>query len=231
MKIGRIWTFLAAVMVVCGLAGGQAQASMITYSLGTAFTGQVNPNSTLTSNGWLMATFDDGGTSGKVTLTLTSGLGVASEFISQVDFNVNSAVDPSNLAIKWTGGTANGIVKKIIAQDQNDQRAGGSHGYDIELQFKTASANRFDGVGETVILTLTGIGLTAGDFACLNAGTGDSAHIAAHIQGLAANLPDPEDSTWIKDSTPVPLPAAVWLLGPGLLGLTVIRRKRSLLKE
>ncbi len=99
MKIIGKWTLLAALIVVCGLAIGQAQAGMITYSLGTAFTGQVDPNSPLTSNGWLMATFDDGGASGKVTLTLTSGLGAASEFISQVDFNVNPAIDPSNLTI------------------------------------------------------------------------------------------------------------------------------------
>ncbi|OPY89189.1 MAG: hypothetical protein A4E72_01185 [Syntrophus sp. PtaU1.Bin208] len=231
MKITRKWTLLAIMMLLSSLAAGQAQASMITYNLGTAFTGQVDPNSPLTSNGWLMATFDDGGASGKVTLTLTSGLGVASEFISQVDFNVNPAIDPSNLAIKWTGGASNGIVKKISAKDQDDQKAGGSHGYDIELQFKTASANRFDSVGETVILTLTGIGLTAGDFAYLNTGTGDSAHITAHIQGLSANFSDPEDSTWIKDSTPVPLPAAAWLLGPGLLGLAIIKRKRGNLKK
>ncbi len=231
MKITGKWTLLAALSIIFGFVGGQAQASIVSYSLDTAFTGKVDPSSPLTSNGWLMATFDDGGASGKVTLTLTSSLGVASEFISQVDFNVRSTVDPSDLAIKWTGGTSNGTVNKIIATDQDKQKAGGSHGYDIELQFKTKSASRFDGVGETIILTLTESGLTANDFAYLNAGTGDSAHIAAHIQGIPTILPDPDDSTWIKDPTPVPLPAAVWLLGPGLLGLAVIRRKGGIFKK
>ena len=231
MKIQCKWALSAALMVVFGLTGGEAQASMMTYGLGTAFTGKVDPSSPLPSNGWLTATFDDGGGSGKVIVTLTSGLGVASEFISQVNFNVNPAIDPSDLAIHWTGGTSNGIVTKIVATDQDKQKAGSSHGYDIELQFKTSAAGRFDGVGETVILMLTGSGLTAGDFAYLNTGSGDSAHVAAHIQGIPVTLPDPEDSTWIKDPTAVPIPAAAWLLGSGLLGLVGIRRKERISRK
>ncbi|MDY0187568.1 MAG: VPLPA-CTERM sorting domain-containing protein [Syntrophus sp. (in: bacteria)] len=231
MKDIRIYKLLVALFVVFGLASGQAQAAMMTYSLGTAFNGKVDPKSPLTPDGWLMAAFDDSGGSGSVILTLTSGLGAAGEFISQVDFSVHPAIDPSGLEIERTGGTSDGIVSRIIATDQNNQTAAGSHGYDVELQFKRASGNRFDGVGETVILTLSGSGLTAEDFDFWNAGTGDSAHVAAHIQGISTLWPDPEDSTWIKDPAPVPLPAAAWMLGPGLLGLAVIRRTDGLFKK
>jgi hypothetical protein len=59
-----------------------------------------------------------------------------------------------------------------------------------------------------------------------NAGEGN-VFFAAHVAGFTSSAPG-VTSAWFGGSTLVPVPAAVWLFGSGLLGLVgVARRKRS----
>lgn len=218
MKTIHKWTLLAALLMVFGLAAGQAQATIVTYDLSSIFEGKALPASTAP---WLTATFDDGNSTGAVTLTLTSSLEDTSEFFSEIVFNVNPRINPSALTINYVSGTsATGISQGVNAEETD-----GSKGYDIKLSFATAAtANRFDGT-ETAVFAISLAGLTANDFAYLNEGRGDSAHVAAHLQGITGGL-----STHIKD-TPVPIPAAAWLLGSGLFGLIGIKRRGGIFKK
>jgi len=65
------------------------------------------------------------------------------------------------------------------------------------------------------------------DLSIYNPGNSNEApgiyHFAAHIQSLA----DPAGgSAWVGDGVPVPEPGTLMLLGAGLLGLWVVRRRK-----
>jgi hypothetical protein len=114
-------------------------------------------------------------------------------------------------------------------------KADGDGFFDIKFDFAPPSGNlatRFTG-GETIIYELTYVApISAFDFNLFSApGGGAGSYLsAAHVQSIDdpafCGPDDPEcGSGWIGA---VPVPAAVWLFGSGLLGLIgIARRKRA----
>jgi len=222
MKRRRTLLFFATLLVVFGLATSPAQATL-TYTLNTVFNG-ASPTS---SAPWLTATFDDHGSSGSVTLTLTSSLEVASEFIGEVAFNLNPNLIPSSLIGVYDSVNSTGPAATSVGVGVNTENllGGGAAGFGFDFQGSfplPGNAPRFYGT-DIVIYTITGVGLTEEDFAYTNTGSA-AAHVAAHIQGIPL-VTGGTTSGAIKDGNPVPIPAAVWLFGTGLLGLFGVRRK------
>lgn len=211
-----------AVLTLASIFGSApAQAGSVTYTLNTAFNGGT-PTSTPP---WLTATFADNGAD-TVRLTLTASLNVATEFISDVAFNVLDTIVPSSL----TFTPVSGVPSTVQATTQNAQNltGGGSagQGFDVNLAFTTANnSNRFEG-SDVVIYDIKLPGLTFADFEFTNTGSAH-AHVGAHVQGIPGTT---GPSSAIKDGAAVPEPSSVILsaVGLGLVSLvSVARRKRS----
>ena len=206
---------IVVLIVLFGLTVA-AKATLITYELGGVFSG-ASPTSPIP---WLTASFNDNGGSGSVTLTLTAGLEVSSEFISQVVFNVAPAFDPSDLTITQATGspTNTGIVNTNQDKQKVDGDAG--KGFDVLINFPSANTGaRFDN-SDVLTFTITGSDITASSFAYLSTGSSPN-YVAAHVQGI----PLDGGGTTSGFVGTVPIPPAVWLLGSGLLGLIGIRRR------
>lgn len=202
-------------VVAFALFSLQSTAATLTLNFDQEFSGGADP---LGGTPWLTALFDDDGTAGSVTLTLTSGL-VDNEFFSGIYLNFDDTQDVTALSFALVSGDA----ASSINLQKNKYKADGDGKYDILLSFPT-SGNRF-GAGETVIYDITLAGIVASDFNFLSKPSGGNGPFtgAAHVQGIGTA----GDSGWIAPN-PVPVPAAVWLFGSGLLGLVgVARRKRA----
>lgn len=207
-----------AVLLVFGFAITDAKASLV-YELGSLING-TSPTSTPP---WLTATFTTVGSGGEVTLTLQSNLNVASEFYANtVAFNVNPSITPSSLTIaQVTAVDANIPATSISATTDNAQTVNGAGtkgtGFDILFNYPSAgSGPRFNDF-DLITYTITGTNLTEADFANTNS---SGLPILAHVQGI----PAPGGGT-TSGAVSVPIPAAAWLLGSGLLGIIGISRR------
>lgn len=100
----------------------------------------------------------------------------------------------------------------------NDKNAGGGFGF-FEFDLKG------NGNSRTELLTFSISGVTGDDiysYALGYQGTGD-AYFAAHVAGFDAG----DGTTSAKFASVVPVPAAAWLFGSGILGLLAIARRRA----
>lgn len=201
-----------------GLLSLQASAATLTLNYDISF-GQTSPDG---SSPWMTAVFDDGGSAGSVTLTMTLAGTVGIADIDQVYFNLDdTSFDVTNLSFAYAGTT--GPAATSISLGSNSYQADGDGIYDIWMNFPTESSSRWE-AGEIVVYDITSTDLiTAGSFNVFaEVGGGHGPFIsAAHVLSTGGG----EDSDWIAA---VPVPAAVWLFGSGLLGLVgVARRKRA----
>ncbi|MHC4986094.1 MAG: PEP-CTERM sorting domain-containing protein [Planctomycetota bacterium] len=214
MSKTRILTTLVALLL---LTTG-ANASILTYDLSVEFSGATPPAG---ASPWLRAVFDDGGSPGSVTLTLTTPNLVATEFVSHWMFNLDPVLDPTSLIFSAPIKVGS-FTSPTVNLGVNAYQADGDGKYDIDLAFDTSDGlpTRF-GVGDAATYLITGIPtLTASSFNFLSlpAGGHGPFETAAHVQGIG---PLGANSGWIT----VPEPATMSLLGiGGALGL--IRRRR-----
>ncbi len=159
-------------------------------------------------------------------MTLAGTVGSAA--IDQVYFNLDdsSGFDVTKLNFAYDNTSTGPAVNKKngLTLSSNASQADGDGIYDIFMSFPTKNKDRWI-AGQTVVYDITSTDLiTAQSFNVLaEIGGGNGPFIsAAHVLSTG---PLGEDSDWIGA---VPVPAAVWLFGSGLLGLVgVARRKRT----
>lgn len=128
------------------------------------------------------------------------------------NYDTSLTVEPANITgidpASWT-----------ISEDKN---AGGGFGK-FEFELSGTGSTRT----EILTFSITGIdGDTINDYAIgstLNPSSGE--FFAAHIAGFF-DAGTGESSAKFAGSSPVPVPAAVWLFGSGLLGLVGVARRR-----
>ena len=211
-------SLIAVLFIVFGFIAGEAKADMI-YDLKYIFNGSTNIN----GSDWLTADFQTINT-GQVKLTLTSNLTDPSYYIQDVAFNVAPTVTPGSMLFNVDSASGTTLSQaNILHTDQNAQTLIGSGnmgaGFDVLFKFQTPNQNRFNG-NDSVVLTITGQNITEDSFKFLN--TAGAANVGAHLAGgsMSSAITDVNPS-------PVPIPAAVWLFGSGLIGLVGVRRRFS----
>jgi hypothetical protein len=231
------------VVTACGLLSLQVNAAVVTmnYDISYGAVPAVGPTP------WMTATFDDGGTTGSVTLSMTLAGTVGSAAVDQVYFNLDDSTgfNVTNLSFLYDMASTGPALKGKVKTKSNKIKAGGGDLYDIQMIFpnkNNAKKNekRWE-VNQTVIYNITSTDLITADsfnvVAALKNGGPGTYYSAAHVLSTG---PLGNDSDWIAagvgtvgavpNAVPnaVPVPAAVWLFGSGLLGLVgVARRKRA----
>jgi hypothetical protein len=199
------------------IVAAPASAATLVYDFGTSF-GDVPASGPAP---WLTATFDDGGSPGSVTLTMSALGSLQTSSISEVYFSFDSSI--IDLAVSVIDDSAVGPTSIFIGQ--NSYQADGDGIYDLYFDLPPppgSMADRFS-ANETIIYQITGTGLTAASFNYLSEPGGGNGpfYAAAHVQQTG----DGSQSDWIGV---VPIPAAVWLFGSGLGLLGWMRRKSSI---
>jgi hypothetical protein len=207
--------------VVVFAAATAVQAGTLSFHLTTEFSGGQNPTS---PGPWGRATFDDGGGTGNVTLTIQSLIaGDPSAFVTGWYFNLNPAMDVTQLIV--TGGRG-GSFSDSVSLATDGFQADGDGLYDIRFSFDNGPpTDRFDG-NETVVYNLSMAGLTANSFGFFSTpagGNGPFTHVG-RIQGTGS---DGSGSGWFTGSDPIPLPTGAAMGFVGLAGLAVRRRVRG----
>jgi len=206
----------SATIVALFLISPSVQAEEVTYALSVEFSGDTAPEGTAP---WLIATLDDGNTPGSVDLTIeTTGL-MDNEYVFEMLFNLDPALDPDLLAFSLPTKIGE-FWDPTINTGANLFKADGDGFYDIQIDFEaTDGPQRKFGVGDTVAYNITAPMLTAAsfDFLSLEGGGAGSFPTVAHVGGIG---PSDDDSGWIT----IPEPTALSLLALG--GLAIMRRKK-----
>jgi hypothetical protein len=220
--MGNIRLPLRLGLVALALASSYvpAHAAVVTYSYDMEFSGARAPGGDAP---WLIATFDDHNSQGSVLLTLSSAGLISGENVKELYFNLDPLLVPAQLSFNYLANSSTAPVANKISLSSNAYKADGDGKYDIKMEFPNGSG--FD-AGEILAYEITGIStLTAASFSFLSAPAGGHGpyYAAAHVQNTTGA--GSGSSGWIAPT--VPLPAAGWLLGSGLMMLAAYG-KRSL---
>jgi hypothetical protein len=202
-----------------------ANADLVYNFLPTNTFSGTAPAGTLTADFHTVAT-------GTVTLTITSNL-AAGEFVLPKDgfyFNVISSYNATLLTLA-TNSLPPSVSGATLATGSDAFKPDGDGLMDLELTFSPTNAKAFVG-GEIGVFTLTGTGVTENTFDALSlcaTGCGHGSHYAAvHVGDTPLGG---SGSAWVGGTpgtlVPAPEPISLTVLGSGLLGLSLARRKRG----
>ena len=215
MRTQSIVVLVMSLVLVAATASSPARGAIVTYDLGFEYSGATPPAG---AGPWLRATFDDGGSPGAVTLTLTALNLTGGEFVNDWMFNLDPALNPKSLSFAMQSSVGT-FAPPVVLVGSDEFGAAGGTDFDIDIDFDNAPpANRF-GAGESAQLLITGIPtLTAGSFNFLSSLGGQGPFFtAAHVQGIGAGG---NDSGWV-----VPEPTSLGLLA--LSATMLVRRRRA----
>ena len=226
------WNIHSALLVLGALLIAPAQASVVTLNLGTVFSdGSVAPDGPAP---YATVTLDDGGGTGQVNMTVNVSANIGQAFLEQVYLNFDSNLDLSLLSFAFNSGLSdgpdaeNGKGTNGIFVGFDAFQSDGDGAYDILFDFPPppgSGGSKFE-AGETVVYTITSTeAITASSFNYLSAeGGGEGTFLAASkFNGTGGG----GESAWVGAGV-IPVPAAVWLFGSGLIGLVgVARRKKA----
>jgi len=225
--LGRAAWALVALSAVNVLALGQAHATTVTFNFDFEFSTGTSPAG---STPWVTAIFDDnfGGPADTVRLTIDNSGLTGSEKNTGFYFNLDPALpDSSNLSFSFVGGSSTGPAATGITQSEDCCKPDGDGQHDVQFDFPT-SGDVF-GAGEKVVYDIsgiTGLAATLFNFKSTPKNINDMPlYAAAKIQSIGAG----SASGWIAPTSSlvvVPLPAALWLFGGGLIGLVGVGRRQ-----
>ena len=212
----RATVIVASVLLVIG-AAGQAYGAVVTFGTGLAFGGTAPEG----ARPWFTVTFDDGGSSGTVELTVSGGNLTGNEFISELYLNLDPAMDATSLVFSTPPGKTGSFDDPTIALGENAFKADGDGKHDILLTFATEDGlvTRFTS-GDVLSYTVSGITLLeASSFDFISAPNGGEGEyvMAAHIQAIGQT----SDSGWVT----VPEPGCLVMLAIG--AAAILRRRRG----
>jgi len=212
-------TVRAFLLIVLMFPFGMIDAATLTLKFGHSF-GDTSDPDTAPPDGagpWMEAFFDDGGTAGSVTLTLTVDGSVGIADVTAVYLNVDSAICDvncdTNMSIIQLGGTDSADT---IEWDEDGFKADSDGLYDILISFTNNTFSATD----TSSFTITAAGLVAGSFNFLS--TPDDVKGPFYGAAKFQSTGDGSQSDWVAA---IPVPASAWLLGSALGLLGWIRRR------
>ncbi|UCB54725.1 MAG: VPLPA-CTERM sorting domain-containing protein [Thiotrichales bacterium] len=225
-------------MAACGFLSGYASAASVTFNLDIEFGGAQQPQG---PTPWITAVVDDSfGDANTVRLTMNATNLVGSESIANWFFNFSGdATQLTFTGVDTADATVNEILTDNTGSDANLKPAGDGFfdfGFDFAPPPGTSPA-RFT-AGETMVYDISYIAaITAADFDLFSTPGPGQAEKQPYLS--AAHILQITDPVYCDGSTPdltgdcgsgwigaVPVPAAVWLFGSGLLGLVAVARRR-----
>ena len=207
-------------LLLLSIAAKSAHASL-SFDPGNTFSGTAPAGS-------LTADFTD--VAGGAQLVITSNLAAGENLDpgKALYFNINPSKDSllPSLTFTLTGNTGFSEAASVMT-GADSFKADGDGNYDINFTFSPSTKAFTTGESQTYKITTASGTISASDFVnyLSSTGGGNGNWLAAiHVQNTPSGG---SGSAWVgaTEVTPVPLPAAAWLFGPGLLGLVGMRKR------
>lgn len=221
MKLAKWNLVAAAVIALAGAGFTQTANADVVFEFNANYTGDAPAG----TPEWLKMTFVNDGAN-QVKLTIEASLQDSDEFISKLFFNLDPAFNATNLVFSNPIKTGSFDLPSIT-KGVNINSPGSAGNYDIILGFETSNSGggskRYNN-SDKLEYTLSGIvGLNETSFSFAAA---DAYLAEAHVQGIEGQAGSGKIYAEEGDDTSrIPEPASLGVLGLGALALMARRRK------